>query len=443
MKLSFRTKFFYAGGDFAINTMWQLTVFYLLFFYTDIFGISPSKAGLVFFIAKIWDVFTDPLMGYIADHTSTRWGKFRPYILFASIPALAAIVLCFTAPNLSDTGKFYWALSTYVTFTTLYTIIAIPYGALIPAMTQDTDERTTLASFRYLGASSGALAIATLTLPIVGIFASRTNSFAIAVAILASVAAVFLFLCFLNTNENYSKVYEKRISFKKIFKMLTSNYPLHLIIIAMFGTWTAHNMKQITSIYFVKYNLLLEQYWGLILFGVILQIMAGAYSANLMKDKFEKKNLFLFGAFLYVSTDLIVYYITGYQNFWLLAFVASFGYFGYGMAGVMTWSLLFDTIEYGEWKSGFRSEGIIASFYASIYKLTVGVSAWMAGIILETNNYQPNEIIQNAETLKGLFQMSFLFPAIGGIIAILFLYNYKYDRVFFKKIVQEIGAKKI
>ena len=148
MKLSFSTKFFYGGGDFAINIMWQLTVFYLLFFYTDVFGLSPSKAGLVFLLAKAWDAITDPFMGYIADNTSTRWGKFRPYILFGSIPALLAIILCFTTPDLSSTGKFYWALFTYISFTTLYTIMAIPFGSMTAAMTQDMKERTSLASFR-------------------------------------------------------------------------------------------------------------------------------------------------------------------------------------------------------------------------------------------------------------------------------------------------------
>ena len=150
MKLAFKTKFFYGGGDFAINIMWQLTVFYLMFFYTDVFGLSPANAGLVFFLAKIWDSITDPIMGYIADNTSSRCGKFRPYILFGSIPALIAIVLCFTSPDLSETGKFYWALFSYIAFTTLYTVIAIPIGSLIPALTNDTNERTSLASFRYL-----------------------------------------------------------------------------------------------------------------------------------------------------------------------------------------------------------------------------------------------------------------------------------------------------
>ena len=240
MKLSFRTKFFYGGGDFAINIMWQLTVFYLLFFYTDVFGLSPSDAGLVFLLAKVWDAITDPLMGYMADNTSTRWGKFRPYILFGSIPALLAIILCFTSPDLSDEGKFYWALCTYISFTTLYTIMAIPFGSMTAAMTQDMNERTSLASFRYIGGSSGSVVVAALTLPLVSLFASPQLGFPIVVACFALLGAIFCFLCFFNTKEIYSKVYEKRISFKKITYMLANNFALQFIIVALLGLSLIH-----------------------------------------------------------------------------------------------------------------------------------------------------------------------------------------------------------
>ena len=290
MKLSFKTKFFYGGGDFAINIMWQLTVFYLMFFYTDVFGLSPAKAGLVFFIAKIWDAITDPIMGYITDNTSTRWGKFRPYLIFASLPALAAIVLCFTAPDLSQTGKFYWALCTYISFTTLYTIVAIPFGSLIPSMTQDINERTSLASFRYLGGSSGSIVVAALTIWLVYKFESPAFGFPVVVGAFSIIAAIFFFLCFFHTEEKYSKVYEERISIKRNLSMLASNFPLQFVIVAIFGTWMANNIKQVTVIYFVKYNLQLEPYFGLILLAVILQIMMGAFLANLIKNKLEKKN---------------------------------------------------------------------------------------------------------------------------------------------------------
>ncbi len=441
MKLSFRSKFFYGGGDFAINIMWQLTVFYLLFFYTDIFGLSPANAGLVFFIAKIWDAITDPIMGYIADNTSTRWGKFRPYILFGSVPALIMIILCFTSPDLSQSGKFYWALFTYITFTTLYTVIAIPVGSLIPAMTQDRDERTSLASFRFLGASSGSIAVAVLTLPLIGLFSSPQYGFPIVIACLAFFGAIFAFLCFYNTKEIYSKPYEKNIGFKEIIKMIFTNFPLHFVILALLTTWVANNTKQLTTIYFVKYNLNLEAYFSPILLGVILQIMFGAYLTNLIKHRFEKKSLFMIGTFLYVITDLIVYFITGYENFWLLAFVTSFGFVGFGMAGVMAWSMIADTVEYGEWKSGFRAEGLLNAAHVFVFKLSVGVSAWLAGFVLETTNYVANAPIQNQETLEGLTIMGFIFPAIAGSIAIIITYFNKYDSTFYEKIFTDLKQR--
>ena len=410
-------------------------------FYFDNYGLSLSIIGSTFIIIRLIDAFSDPIMGYIADNTSTRWGKFRPYILFGSVPALIMIILCFTSPDLSQTGKFYWALFTYITFTTLYTIIAIPVGSLIPAMTQDRDERTSLASFRYLGASSGSIAVAVLTLPLVGLFSSPQIGFPIVVGCLAVLGAIFAFLCFFNTKEVYSKPYEETIGIKKVTKMVFNNYPLHFVILALLTTWVANNIKQLTVVYFVKYNLQLEAYFSPILLGVILQIMFGAYLVNLIKHRFEKKTLFMIGTFLYVITDLIIYYITGYENFWLLAFIATFGFIGFGMAGVMAWSMIADTIEYGEWKSGFRAEGVLNAAHVFVFKLSVGFSAWLAGVILESTDYVANAIDQSPETLNGLFIMGYIFPAVAGTIAIIVTYFNKYDSNFYERIFSELKQR--
>lgn len=441
MKLAFKTKFFYGGGDFAINIMWQLTVFYLMFFYTDVFGLSPANAGLVFFLSKIWDSITDPIMGYIADNTSSRWGKFRPYILFGSIPALIAIVLCFTSPDLSETGKFYWALFSYITFTTLYTVIAIPIGSLIPALTNDINERTSLASFRFLGASCGSITVAVLTLPLVGLFSSQKIGFPITISIFAFLAFILFLLCFYFTQENFSKVYEKRISIKDTVLMVISNSPLYFIVVALLGTWVANNIKQVTVVYFIKYNLQLEAYFSVLLLAVILQIMLGAYLASVIRNMFEKKTIYIIGTALYVVTDLIVYYITGYDNFWLFGFIIFFGFVGFGMAGVVAWSMLADTIEFGEWKSGFRAEGVLNSSYVFLFKLSVGFSAWLAGYILEKTNYIPNEAVQSAETLNGLFVMGYIFPAVAGTIAMVIMFFNKYDSKFYEKIFAELQQR--
>ena len=441
MKMNFKSKFFYAGGDFGINIMWQLTVFYLLFFYTDVFGLSPAKAGSVFFIAKIWDGFTDPLMGYIADKTRTRWGKFRPYLLFASIPTLISIILCFYTPNLSEDGKFIWALSTYITFTTLYTVLSVPYGSLIPAMTQDIDERTSLSSYRYIAASCGAIVVASLTLPLVGIFTDQKAGFVFAVSFFAILALIFLILCFYNTKESFAKYNNEKYSLKKIFRMLIENKPFQLILIAISTTWIANNMKTATVVYFVKYNLNLEQFFGPIVLGAILQIILGAWITNLIKNKLEKKDIFIIGTLLYVISDLIIFYLIGYNNFWTLVFFASFGFIGFGMAGVMVWSMLSDAVEYGEWKSDIRAEGILNSFFNFFFKFGVGLSGWLAGQILEKNDYIPQAINQDQGVLLGLFQIGYLYPAISGTIAIIFMLNFKYSKEFYSNIIKEINLR--
>jgi GPH family glycoside/pentoside/hexuronide:cation symporter len=222
--------------------------------------------------------------------------------------------------------------------------------------------------------------------------------------------------------------------------MIASNFPLQFIVVAILGTWMANNIKQVTVIYFVKYNLQLGPYFGLILLAVIIQIMLGAFLANLIKDKLEKKNIYIIGTALYVVSDLIIYFVTGYENFLLLAFVGFFSFIGFGMAGVATWSMIADTIEYGEWKSGFRAEGVINSSYVCIFKLSIGFSAWLAGIILERTNYIPNAETQNIETLDGLFLMGYIFPVIAGSIAMIVMFFHRYDSKFYKKIFSELST---
>jgi GPH family glycoside/pentoside/hexuronide:cation symporter len=223
--------------------------------------------------------------------------------------------------------------------------------------------------------------------------------------------------------------------------MVISNSPLHFIIVALLGTWVANNIKQVTVVYFIKYNLQLEAYFSVLLLAVILQIMLGAYLASVIRNMFEKKTIYIIGTALYVVTDLIVYYITGYDNFWLFGFVIFFGFVGFGMAGVVAWSMLADTIEFGEWKSGFRAEGVLNSSYVFLFKLSVGFSAWLAGYILEKTNYIPNEAVQSAETLNGLFVMGYIFPAVAGTIAMVIMFFNKYDSKFYEKIFAELQQR--
>ena len=207
------------------------------------------------------------------------------------------------------------------------------------------------------------------------------------------------------------------------------------------GTWIANNMKQITTVYFIRDNLQLGNYEPILLFAVILQIMFGAFLANLIKERFEKREIFIIGTALYVVTDLIIYFITGYENFWLFAFIAFFGFIGFGMTGVAAWSMLADTVQFGEWKSGFRAEGAINSIYVLVFKIGLSIAVVTQGLILEKGNYIPNAINQSPEAMQGLFDMGFLYPSIAGFVAILVMYFFKYDSNFYKRIFADLNKK--
>ena len=170
--------------------------------------------------------------------------------------------------------------------------------------------------------------------------------------------------------------------------------------------------------------------------------MFGAFLANVIKKRFEKKEIFIIGSALYVVTDLIIYFFTGYDNFWLFAFFAFFGFIGFGMTGVAAWSMLADTVQFGEWKSGFRAEGAINSVYVLVFKIGLSIAVVTQGIILERANYIPNAQNQSLEAMQGLFKMGFLYPSIAGFIAILVMYYFKYDNNFYKRVFADLSQKK-
>jgi GPH family glycoside/pentoside/hexuronide:cation symporter len=163
-KLSFREKLGYGLGDTASHFVWDMVGFWILIFYTDTFGISAAAAGTIMLIARIWDMVTDPLMGVISDRTNTRWGKFRPFILFTAVPYAVFAILTFTTPEFNQTGKIIWAAVTYFILMTAYTAINLPYSSLMAVMTSDTNERAGINTFRFISAFSGQLIVTGLAL---------------------------------------------------------------------------------------------------------------------------------------------------------------------------------------------------------------------------------------------------------------------------------------
>ncbi|MBU2886486.1 glycoside-pentoside-hexuronide (GPH):cation symporter, partial [Gilvimarinus agarilyticus] len=223
MKVGLREKMAYGLGDFASSMFWKLFSMFLLFFYTDIFGISAAAVGTMFLVTRVWDAANDPLMGIISDRTQTRWGKFRPFLLFGAIPFGIVGVLTFTTPDLDSTGKLIYAYVTYTLMMMAYTAVNVPYGSLLAVISSDSNERTALASWRFIGAYSGGMLVTSTATVLVAYFSEGTTQaqgYQTTIALYAVVAAILFGLTFLGTKERLIPTKEQQGSLKNDLKDL-------------------------------------------------------------------------------------------------------------------------------------------------------------------------------------------------------------------------------
>lgn len=202
-KLSIKEKIGYSLGDTASHFVWDMVGFWLLFFYTDIYGIPAATAGTIMLVARFWDMATDPIVGIISDRTKSRWGKFRPYILFTAVPYAALAILTFTTPNLGETGKVIYAASTYILLMTAYTFINLPYSALGAVMTNDSYERAGLNSYRFIAGFAGQFIVTGLALTLANFFGNgnKAKGFQYTVLLFAALSLIFFFITFKTTKE--------------------------------------------------------------------------------------------------------------------------------------------------------------------------------------------------------------------------------------------------
>ncbi|MBT3867743.1 MAG: hypothetical protein HOF19_07495 [Gammaproteobacteria bacterium] len=214
----------YAVGDFGINLYFISVMTYLLYFYTDVLGISAVAASGVFFVARIIDAVTDPLMGAIAERTRTRYGRMRPYLLFGALPLGLISILTFTVPDLDGNGKLVWAYTTYILFGIIYTVVTIPYATLTASITSDYDGRTRLSTYRIACAFTGGVAVSVFTMPFVSMFESEAQGFQVLMALFSIVATVLLFVTFKTTEEVVQPTVTKKYPLLRALKQFSKTH---------------------------------------------------------------------------------------------------------------------------------------------------------------------------------------------------------------------------
>ncbi|MEW5786125.1 MAG: glycoside-pentoside-hexuronide (GPH):cation symporter [Bacillota bacterium] len=324
-RLSFGKKLGFGLGGSASNFIWMMISLYMLYFYTDVFGIPAAVAGTLFLVARIWDAVNDPIMGYIADQTRTKWGKFRPYLLFGSVPLAVIYVFTFTTPDLSQSGKIIYAAVTYVLLGILYTLVNIPYNSMAAVITQDTNERSKLASFMLVSTYITVLFISVATIPLVSLFPTEQTGFSFTVGIYAVLSLLLFLICFAGTREKEDLVKRQRYSFKNHIKLIPRNKYLLILISAVFFTSAANEMRTTAAIYYFKYNVGNESIYPMFMLVVALSMILGALLAPRLAARLgSKRNLYIIATLLPTITGLGILF-TSFENLPVILLLSAIG----------------------------------------------------------------------------------------------------------------------
>jgi len=434
----------YGIGDYAICLYWSGVGLYLLYFYTDVVGISPLYAGWIYAIGITWDAITDPFMGFIAERTRSKWGSYRPFIIFGSVPLALSFVLLFWVPPFEGTFLFLFLLLVNIFHRSCFTIVSVPYSSLTARITDDSDERTKLTTARMLAASFGTFSISAAGFPIVLFFGSGNEStgFLFLGLISGSIAILILAITVYFVKERtFDPVNQINANFKLIAKSVSQNYPFWIVFSSILILGSTALMFNNNLIYFVKYSLDLHTYQGLIL-GTSggFTLLAIPFWA-LLALRLGKRNSWLI-AMVWLLIGFLAFYFYPTQSLSELLIILAILGFGNGATGVLFWSMLPDTIEYGEWKTGIRTESSLYGFMTFAQKGAIGISALFLGIILTNIGFNPNET-QSQETLDSLKMVMSWVPISGVILSLVMVIFYPINKSFHAKLLKDIAENKM
>ncbi len=410
-KLKLKEKVGYACGDVASNFYWRVFDVFLFIFYTDVFGLHPAAVGTMMLVTRLIDAFSDPLMGALADRTQTKYGKFRPYLLWGILPIAAAGVLTFTVPDLNDTGKLIWAYATYIFMMLAYTFINVPYGALLGVVTGNSQDRTTLTSFRFIGAFSGGSLVAYFTPKLVSYFGQGNEIFGwqLTMGLYGVIAALLFLTTFLTTKERIVPPQKKNTPILQDIKDLTQNKPwLILFSLALIIMMTI-TLRGSTGTFYFKYFVEREDLIGSFSFAYMIALAVGAASTPLMTKFVEKRRLLMILMTVVALLSVAFYFVPKDQIMLMYILQIAIG-FTLGPKSPLVFSMYADTADYSEWQHGRRATAMVFSAAAFAQKLGGALAGAMIGWLLASMGYVANQI-QSSDSQAGIVLLMTLIPA--------------------------------
>lgn len=438
--IKFCEKIGYGFGDMASSMFWKIFSYYLPFFYSNIFGLSLADAGFLMLITRVWDAVSDPMMGIIADRTDTKWGKYRPFLLWISLPFAVSGVLLFTTPDMGEAGKLVWAYCTYILMMTVYTAINVPYGAMLGVMTDDSNEKTIFSSYRMFFAYAGSFIALGAWEPLCAWFQSLGCDIAVSwqssMKCIASFCLVGFLLCFSLTREHV-RTKTAPVSIGKDIHSLLCNSPWWLLNGVALCSNFFNTVRGATAAYYFKDYVSLDASLCLGIFNVALYAglflmigeicnMIGVALAVPVSQKIDKKSTYIFTlsglvifsfAFFFLSNDSFGWY--------MMILLQIFISICTGILSPLVWSMYADVADYSEWKYGSSSTGLVFSSGSMAQKFGGAFAGWAVMALLALFGYNTAEgATQHPEALDGLRYLMSLIPASIAALSIIVVWIY-------------------
>lgn len=425
-KLSWRERIAFGSGDMAQNFIYQTVTTYLLFFYTNVYGLDPAIAATMFLGVRIIDAVWDPIVGALIDMHNTRFGKYRGWLLIMALPLTVLMVACFIVPDFGETGKIVYACVTYVALSVIYTTVNVPFGALNAALTRDQHEVTILTATRMWLVNVAQVAITYGVPTMVIAFAGTMNSpearggWLLTVVIYGVVGLAALLFSFAGTKERVviSEEDQAKVKFSDLFTEVVNNKPLRIISFMFITAFAIMAITNSAATYFVKYNLGNENLVGYYNVISALPALVVLPFMPLLRRKFGKKGL------LYLSLAIS---FAGFVGLFVLPtgqvtliFVFQFiRSVGFGVVGAFIWSLIPEAITYGEWQTGKRISGIANALTGFFFKFGLALGGFVPGILLSLTGFDSGVEQQNPSALLGI---RILLAALPALLVIVFAF---------------------
>lgn len=435
-KISLGEKIAYAGGDTACNIVFAMTTTLLTLFYTDYIGVSPATIGLIMLISRVFDGASDVVMGLITERTHSKYGKARPWVLWMAVPyAISGVALFLIPAGASEMFKAVYIFVTYNLVTTVvYTALNLPYGTLATLMTRDQNERAVTNVLRMAFSPLGRIITTSFTLPLVGLLGNDQRAWIITSAIFCVIAMILLLICFLNTKErvHIEAAVKQKVSTKNQLLALVRN-KYWFFSLALWGILSVYaTVIGIDLAYYCKYILGNQNLTGVIYAAEQVVMIAGILVLPFLIPKFGKRNLALAGALIVIGGQLI--FMTNPHSY-PLAVVTS-GIKGLGEAPLfgVIFSFIADAVEYGQWKTHVRQEGMIFSAASVGSKVGAGLSSAAVGGILAAAGYATSEagtaVSQSSQAVATILNIYVWAPIIIWGVAAIILFFYKLDKLY-------------